>query len=198
MGALSTCRKYADKATGRLFRRYLAMIGVECGRNLKLTGLPFIYSHARGAIRIGSGVRMASSELGNILGISHRCILRTLNPTATIEIGDGVQMSGATIVAGQRVVIEKNVFLGNNSTIMDSDMHPLDPVKRIAGSVEGIAVAPVTLEENVWLGMNAIVMKGVTIGRNTVVGAGSVVVQSLPANVIAAGNPAKIIRTLEL
>jgi acetyltransferase-like isoleucine patch superfamily enzyme len=197
MGALSICKKYSAKATGLLFRRYLKLIGVECGLKLKLTGLPFIYPKGRGTIRIGCGVRMVSSELGNALGVNHRCILRTLNPKATIEIGDGVQMSGATIAARERVVIGKNVFLGANTTVIDSDMHPFDPVNRIAGSEEGIATSPVFLEENVWLGMNAIVMKGVTIGRNTIVGAGSVVVKSLPANVIAAGNPAKIIRTLE-
>lgn len=183
---------------GHLYRPYLSLIGVECGERLRLTGIPFILGWAKGSIKIGSNVRMASSELGNVLGLNHRCILRTISAKATLTIGDGVQMSGASIVAYDQIAIDNNVFIGANCTIVDSDMHQLDPVDRISMRSAGVATAPVHLEENVWLGMNVIVLKGVTIGRNTVVGAGAVVVRSLPPNVIAAGNPAKVVRALEL
>jgi acetyltransferase-like isoleucine patch superfamily enzyme len=83
---------------------------------------------------------------------------------------------------------------GANVTITDTNWHPLDWRDRLAGKPG--EYAPVVIEDDVWLGMNVTVLKGVTIGRRTVVGAGSIVTRSLPAGVIAAGQPAVIIRTL--
>ena len=74
------------------------------------------------------------------------------------------------------------------------DLQPLDPDPRRAGFEAG---EPITLGDNVWLGGGVIVCPGVTIGENTVVGAGAVVTKDLPANVVAVGNPAKVIRTLD-
>jgi acetyltransferase-like isoleucine patch superfamily enzyme len=198
MGTPQNLRKSLAKAMGLLYRLYLSRLGVECGDRLLLIGIPFIHARAGSSIKIGSGVRMASSELGNAVGLNHRCIVRTIAQKAIIAIGDGVQMSGATILAREQITIEKNVFIGANCTVVDSDFHPLDPGDRVSMRNNSVLSAPVHLEENVWLGMNVIVLKGVTIGRNTVVGAGSVVTRSLPPNIIAGGNPAKIIRTLEL
>jgi acetyltransferase-like isoleucine patch superfamily enzyme len=105
-------------------------------------------------------------------------------------------MSGSSIVAREHIVIERNVFIGANCVVVDSYMHLIDSEERISMRSAGIATAPVRLEEKVWLGMNVVVLKSVTLGRNTVVGAGAVVSRSLPPNVIAAGNSAKIIKML--
>ncbi|WP_030106918.1 DapH/DapD/GlmU-related protein, partial [Actinoalloteichus caeruleus] len=72
--------------------------------------------------------------------------------------------------------------------------HPLDPVRRRA---RWESAEPITIGDNVWLGGGVIVCPGVTIGENTVVGAGAVVTRDLPANVVAVGNPARVIRSLE-
>ena len=77
---------------------------------------------------------------------------------------------------------------------MDCDFHDLDPVLRRGGSHGN--PAPVRIGHGVWLCARVIVLKGVTVGANTVVAAGSVVVNSLPAGVIAGGNPAKVLRSL--
>jgi acetyltransferase-like isoleucine patch superfamily enzyme len=83
---------------------------------------------------------------------------------------------------------------GANVTITDTNWHALDWRDRLAGKPGD--TAPVVIGEDVWLGMNAVVLKGVEIGRRTVVGAGSIVSRSLPADVIAAGQPAVVIRKL--
>lgn len=79
--------------------------------------------------------------------------------------------------------------VGANVTIMDGDAHQDDPR---AGKN-----APIVIEDNVWIGANATILKGVTIGRNSLIGAGSVVVKSIPENVIAAGNPCRVIKSLD-
>lgn len=79
--------------------------------------------------------------------------------------------------------------VGANVTIMDGDAHQDDP--RAGKNV------PIVIEDNVWIGANATILKGVTIGRNSLIGAGSVVVKSIPENVIAAGNPCRVIKSLD-
>ena len=82
-----------------------------------------------------------------------------------------------------------------NVAIMDTDWHSLDAEQRQAGTA-GPAPTPVLIEDDVWLGMNVTVLKGVSIGARTVVAAGSVVTRSLPADVIAAGQPARVVRAV--
>jgi len=110
-----------------------------------------------------------------------------------IEVGDyclicpGVRLSSAT-----EIVIRDNCMLASGVYVTDSDWH--DTYNRVApiGKTE-----PVRIEQNVWVGDGAIVCKGVTIGENSIIGARSVVVDSIPANTIAAGNPARVVRDLD-
>jgi acetyltransferase-like isoleucine patch superfamily enzyme len=85
-------------------------------------------------------------------------------------------------------------------TIVDTDFHALDPYveggRMSNNDPKNVAAAPVIVEDNVFVGANSIILKGVTIGENSVIGAGSVVTRSIPANVIAAGNPARMLRQL--
>jgi acetyltransferase-like isoleucine patch superfamily enzyme len=83
---------------------------------------------------------------------------------------------------------------GANVAIMDTDWHSLDAEQRQAGTA-GLST-PVLIEDDVWLGINVTVLKGVTIGARTVVAAGSIVTRSLPADVIAAGQPARVVRAV--
>ena len=72
--------------------------------------------------------------------------------------------------------------------------HPIHPVSRNSGYEYGL---PITIGDNVWLGGNVVVTPGVTIGENTVIAAGSVVVKDIPANVVAAGNPCRVVRKIK-
>lgn len=90
------------------------------------------------------------------------------------------------------ITIGDDVQIGSNVQLM-TPTHPVDPELRRA---KWEAAEPITVGDNVWLGSGAIVLAGVTIGENTVVGAGAVVTRDLPANVVAVGNPARVIRTI--
>ena len=91
-----------------------------------------------------------------------------------------------------RVTLGDNVFLAPNVQLYTA-YHPVLAAERIKGPEYA---APITIGNNVWLGGGVIVCPGVTIGHNTTIGAGSVVTKSIPANVVAAGNPCRIIRAL--
>lgn len=100
--------------------------------------------------------------------------------------------SGAVILDVGRVRIGADVQIGPNVQLL-TPTHPLDPEVRRTGAE---AAEPIAIEDNVWLGGGVIVCPGVTIGRDTVVGAGAVVTEDLPARVLAVGNPARVIRHL--
>lgn len=91
------------------------------------------------------------------------------------------------------MTIGARCLIGDAVLIMDSDFHDLSAEGRHS---QPTTPAPVVLEDNVFIGSRVIILKGVTIGKDSVIGAGSVVVRSIPPGVIAGGNPAKVIRTL--
>ena len=112
---------------------------------------------------------------------------------SNITIGDGTFVNvGLVALDVTPITIGAHCQIGPNVQLL-TPTHPLDPDPRRAGFEAG---EPITLGDNVWLGGGVIVCPGVTIGENTVVGAGAVVTKDLPANVVAVGNPAKIMRTL--
>jgi acetyltransferase-like isoleucine patch superfamily enzyme len=105
-------------------------------------------------------------------------------------------MTGGTICAEERIIIGDDVWVGANCVIADTDFHPLDLAARLAHPLDG-ATAPITIEDGVFIGMQSLILKGVTIGARSVIGAGSVVTRDVPPGVIAAGNPARIIRDMD-
>ena len=110
-----------------------------------------------------------------------------------IIIGDHVLISpGVRISAASYISIADSCMLASNVYITDSDWHGI-----YDRSMPPKEKSFVVLEENVWVGDSSIICKGVTIGKNSIIGAGSVVTSDIPANVIAAGNPAKIIKQLD-
>ena len=108
---------------------------------------------------------------------------------AQIYIGANCGFSATVIGCASKIVFGENVRCGANTLITDTDWHTDDP--RTGPD------APVTIEKNVWLGVNVTMLKGVTIGENTVVAAGSLVTCSLPANVVAGGVPAKVLKCID-
>ncbi len=110
-----------------------------------------------------------------------------------ITIGDHVLISpGVRISAANHISIADSCMLASHVYITDSDWHGI-----YDRSMPSSEFGSVTLEENVWVGDSAIICKDVTIGKNSIIGAGAVVTSDIPANVIAAGNPAKIIKHLD-
>jgi acetyltransferase-like isoleucine patch superfamily enzyme len=127
----------------------------------------------------------------------------------TASIGDYTLLNGALVMAEERIEIGSYCIISWNVGIADSDFHPISPAARLQDSLAmapylddrperpKIRTAPVIIEDNVWIGMGAIILKGVTIGKNSIVGAGAVVSRSVPPNTIVAGNPAVPVKTIE-
>jgi acetyltransferase-like isoleucine patch superfamily enzyme len=110
-----------------------------------------------------------------------------------IELGDyTIVLPGARLSSATRVRVGKNCMFATNSYVTDADWHDLYDRTAAPGST-----AEVVLGDNVWIGDSAIVCKGVSIGENSVIGAGSVVASDVPPNCIAAGNPARVIKMLD-
>jgi acetyltransferase-like isoleucine patch superfamily enzyme len=110
-----------------------------------------------------------------------------------IRIGDHVLISpGVRISAAQDITIGDNCMIASGAYITDSDWHGI-----YDRSLPPDTAYPVRLENNVWIGDSAIICKGVTIGENSIVGAGAVVSSDIPANSIAVGNPARVVKTLD-
>jgi acetyltransferase-like isoleucine patch superfamily enzyme len=123
------------------------------------------------------------------------CHLEAATPEATIQIGDGAQINNNAFIKseGPGIRIGAGALIGSEVTIYDSDFHDLRAGRRRGGQPR---MAAVELAEDVFVGDRALILKGVTIGAHSVIGAGSVVTSSIPAGVIAAGNPARVIGAL--
>ncbi len=111
-----------------------------------------------------------------------------------VIIGSNVVLAnGMSIQATSKITLEDNVMIGINCLLVDTDGHDLNPDKRMTGEAKS---GNITIKKNVVVFYNSTVLKGVTIGENSVIGCCSVVTKDIPANVFAAGNPAKVIRNL--
>jgi acetyltransferase-like isoleucine patch superfamily enzyme len=137
---------------------------------------------------------LVSSWRENSLGVFQPVILKTVRPGAILEIGDDVGISGASISASESIRIGNRVLIGSGALITDSDAHALAASERFYGS--NTRTAPVVIEDEVFIGARTIILKGVRIGKGSVIGAGSVVARDVPAGVIAGGNPCQVIKSL--
>ncbi|WNM18754.1 acyltransferase [Flavobacterium capsici] len=162
----------------------------------KVLGNPAVYHplllKGNGKISFGKNVQIGVIDSPNYY--SHYTYLEARNNESEINIGNNVSINNAfSAVAFSKITIEDNVLIGVNCSIIDNDGHSLQPDKR---NDDQPKTASVTIEENVFLGDNVTILKGVTIGKNSVIGNGSIVTKSIPDNSIAAGNPARVIRNL--
>ncbi|MEY2525745.1 MAG: hypothetical protein QOE73_516 [Verrucomicrobiota bacterium] len=124
-------------------------------------------------------------------------------------IGDFTLVNGALIMAEDKIDIGSHCLISWNVGIADSDFHPLAPAQRLIDAQAlapffkdrpprpELKTAPVIIQDNVWIGMNATILKGVTIGENSVVAAGAVVTKSVPPNTVVAGNPAIAVKQFQ-
>lgn len=162
---------------------YAKLFDIKIGKHFRANGLMLISRSQCSHITIGDDCVFSSLSLYNYRGLQHRCILQTGSSQAHIKIGNNCRFSGVSIVCDDSVVIGNNVRVGANTTIADRDGH-------------GYAVKPVRIEDGVWLGMNVQILKGVSIGKNSIIGAGSIVTKDIPENVVAAGSPCKVIKEI--
>ena len=167
VGPVLNARRHLRKAT-------------SCGAKVTLHGKPSVVND--GTMTIGDRVRLVST-VATLELVSF--------PGGHLEIGDNVFINyGSSLVSASHVKIGNDVLIGTHVMIMDTDFHRVDDK---SWDTSGL---PVVVEERAWIGNRSIVLKGVTIGHDSVVAAGSVVTQDVPPRTIVAGVPAKVIRSI--
>ena len=170
--------------------------GVAVGRDLEVFGRCIIRRGPDSRIQIGDHVQIISSSWRSSTANCSPSKLRTFYPTAEIIFGDHSGMTGGAIIARSKTIrVGAYCMLAPNVTILDSDFHIAWPPDRRHDTSETDIDRGVTLERNVWVGMGTTILKGVTIGENSVIAAGSVVVRDIPANCLAGGNPARVLKS---
>jgi acetyltransferase-like isoleucine patch superfamily enzyme len=190
------------RAWGRL-RRLMDGIRLRCasgdhlrlGSRIVMYGFPSLNLHPDSRVEIGDDVILCSRSQDTALALNHPVKLSTIAAGASLTIGRDSGISGATIVCAKSIRIGVEVLLGANVVIVDTDFHPIVPQnRRHSDDASRIGVAPVEIGDNVFVGMEAVVLKGVRIGRDSVVAARAVVTRGdYPDGAILAGHPAAVI-----
>lgn len=179
------------------------MYGVEFGKNLSVYNK--VYILGSGKVKIGDDVVFTSGDSINPICRNIRGSIYTMTPESKVEIGDRVGLSSTSIWAKEKIVIGNDVNIGGDSIIIDNDAHPHDYIQRrlLFRKSQGeeifyktIPTAPIEIGDDVWIGARCLILKGVHIGARSIIAAGSVVTKDIPSDVIAGGNPCKVIRHL--
>ncbi|MHC1733003.1 MAG: acyltransferase [Bacteroidales bacterium] len=166
---------------------------VSIGKRWGINGL--IYVLNKGTINIGDNFHANSSRYANPIGGDN--VLRLIvRKKGDLTIGNNVGISNSTIVCWRRVEIGDYVNIGGDCKIWDTDFHSTDPVNRVHRDNVNVKTQDIKIGDYAFIGGGSIILKGVIIGKNSVVAAGSVVTKSIPDNEIWGGNPAKFIRKL--
>ena len=173
----------------------LKMRGFQISSPIRLFGHPICSRFPGSSISLGSHVTLDSSPRANPLGGSSPCVLRTMTSAAHLTLGDRVGLSSSVIVAGNSIEIGEDTILGAGAMVLDNDCHVLGPGFSWLTEYSKNS-KPVKIGRGCFIGARSIILKGVTLGDRVIIGAGSVVTKDIPAYSIAAGNPARIVRTL--
>ena len=167
---------------------------VSYGTNIKMKGKLFISNY--GKLIIGDNFKAHSGKYATTIGGD--TILRLIvQKGAQLTIGDNVGISNSTIVCWNKIEIGDYVYIGGGCKIWDTDFHSIEPIERIQNNDKNIKTASIKIGDYAFIGGSSIILKGVTIGKNSVVGAGSVVTKNIPDNEVWGGNPAKLIYSLK-
>jgi acetyltransferase-like isoleucine patch superfamily enzyme len=166
--------------------------GVIFHGHVDIVGRPLVSLAKGGTIEVGQGVRIYSSTRANPLGLSRPCVLRALTPSARLVLADSVGLSGAVLCAGNSIEIGEKTIIGAGAMLFDNDFH------RRIGEWDWsddcqTGSRPIKVGRGVFVGTQAIILKGVTIGDRAVVGAGAVVTKDVPPLHLAIGNPARVV-----
>ena len=175
---------------------------VHYGKNFKVFNK--IYLIGKGTIKIGNDFMFTSGDCINPISRNLRGCIYT-EPHSKITIGDRVGISSSSFWISKELTIGNDVKIGADTLVIDTDSHQIDYRlrKKFPHNQEEaiflnsqIHSAPITIEDDVWIGAKCIILKGVTIGARSIIGAGSVVTKNIPSDCIAAGNPCKVIKHL--
>lgn len=180
-----------------LFTRLLFYLNGVYFSSFKSYGIPYIHLSLNAKCFIGEKFKMNNGVKFSNSGENGKCRIE-VRENAILSIGNNVGISDVTITCYQKIIIGNNIIIGVGSQIRDTDNHSLNPNDRLNG-LDWInkKTEPITIKDNVFIGAHCFVLKGVTIGENAIIGAGSVVTKDIEKNEIWAGNPAKFIKKID-
>lgn len=175
------------------------LLGVRTGPGVTAHGPVGLMRWPGSSISIGQGTSLVSSwRRATAAALATPVRLRTFGPGAKIEIGPGCQLSGTSITARSTVIrLGRQVMIAPNCVIVDSDFHAHWPPEARATEPGMENDRPVSIGDYVWIGLNCVILKGVVIGEGAIIGAGSVVTRDVPPFCLAAGSPARTLRSLK-
>ena len=185
---------WVDPPSWFVWNWYVRLHGVQTGVALRVYGRPEIRRFPGSLITLGDRVMLNSSRRAYPLPMWAAVRLATFAPSASIRIGSRVGINGSALVARSKTIeIGDDTIIAGGCVILDSDWHHLYAANRWGkpGSAKDVVDAPVCIEENVWIGFGSVILKGVRIGKNSVIGARSVVTKDIPPDSIAGGVPAR-------
>lgn len=178
---------------------------VKYGNNFQVKNSFYLKKSKGSIITIGDNFKFSSGDAFNPLSRNIKGCMFTQFSSSKIEIGNNTGISSACIWAKTAVSIGDNVNIGADCIIMDTDAHNLDYIVRKNGGENSqgykidsfsAASSPIIIEDDVLIGTRCIVLKGVKIGARSIIGSGSIVTKSIPSDCIAAGNPCRVIKSL--
>ena len=169
----------------------LYLNGAKFDTGLKVNGFINLHVTRRGTFKIGKNCTINSDNF-NLIGRQQKTIFWV---EGKLSIGKNSGLSCSAIICTHEISIGDNVTIGGNTVIYDTDFHSLDPTIRVSKTMDIISAkwGKVSIGNHVFIGAHTTILKGITIGDNSVIGACSVVTKNIPSNEIWAGNPAKYI-----
>lgn len=177
-----------------LARLQFALAGIPWQKDWKIYGLPILQICRGSRVTIGPGLELRSTLASNPLAPYHPVVISTRNPHACIQIGKNFSMTGGSIVAEKNITIGNNTMIGANTLILDTDFHLL-PIG--VKSAKRVAVfKPVQIGNRVFVGTEALILKGASIASGSVIGARTVVSKNLLQKAVYVGNPCKLLRKI--
>lgn len=163
------------------------------GKGIYFDGLPYFEIAKSAKVSIGNIVTFRNTTRNNMVGVYKKCSIAVAD-NAELIVGDQSGFSGVSIFCTSRISIGKYVNCGGNVSIWDTDFHPLELNARRRHDVSRIKKAPIAIGDDVFLGAQSIILKGVSIGDGAIIASGSVVTKNVPPHEIWGGNPARYIR----
>lgn len=176
----------------------LKLNNVKFYSDFKSHGIPIVQVSLKAKkFFIGHNFEMNNGLYNNMIGRQQPCFF-IVEKQGELIIGNNVGISATAIVCTQQIIIEDNVRIGGGTVIYDTDFHSLNYQERVARPEikKNIKTVPILIKENAFIGANCTILKGVTIGQNSIIGASSVVTKNIPDNQIWAGNPARYIKDI--
>lgn len=171
----------------------LRSYGAVLGKNIQIPGN--VHWLIRGGkVCIGDNLYFSSGDAVNPIGSNLQGAIY-VEGGASLTIGNDVGMSSTRMWIHDSIKIGNHVKIGGCVLMTDTDAHPIDFMAR-RSSNEGTKSTPIVIEDDVWIGAHCVILKGVTIGARSIIGAGSIVTKSIPADCVAAGNPCRVIKKL--